>query len=357
MPPPGAGPDAGPTTLLAAARGAGCGCKLPPDILARALAALPPVPLGPDVLVGHAGMDDAAVHRISDDVAVVASIDFFTPVVEDPGLFGEIAATNALSDLYAMGATPLLALAVVMWPRDGDPEALGAVMTGGARVAAEHGCPVLGGHSIDDAEPKYGLSVLGTVHPDAVMTNAAGRPGDRLVLTKPLGVGVAIAAARAGDDAAFAGAVASMLRSNREASAAARSAGVRCATDVTGFGLLGHLREVAAASGVGAWIDPDRVPLLEGVRALAGDGHHTGGGDRNRAALADAVTWDPGVPEPLRTLLSDPQTSGGLLLAVPEGRGDDLILALTAADAGAHEVGVLHAGAPGRIAVGGPRPA
>ena len=355
MPPAEPGP--GPTALLAAARGAGCGCKLPPDLLARALAALPPVPLGPDVLVGHRGMDDAAVHRLSDDLAVVASVDFFTPVVEDPGLFGEIAATNALSDLYAMGAAPLMALAVVMWPRDGDPEALGEVMAGGARVAAAHGCPVLGGHSIDDPEPKYGLSVLGTAHPDRLMTNGAGRPGDLLVLTKPLGVGVAIAAARAGDDAAFPAAVATMLRSNREAAAAALAAGVRCATDVTGFGLLGHLREVAASSRLAAWVDPERVPLLDGARALADAGHHTGGGDRNRAALAGAVEWDAGVPEPLRVLLTDPQTSGGLLLAVPEARRDDLVLALTAAGAGAHDVGALHAGAPGRIAVGGPRPA
>jgi selenide,water dikinase len=351
------GPGEGQAALLAAARGAGCGCKLPPDLLGRALAALPPLPPHPDVLVGHAAMDDAAVHRLSDDMAVVASVDFFTPVVEDPGLFGEIAATNALSDLYAMGATPLMALALVMWPRDGDAAALGAVMAGGARVAAAHGCPVLGGHSIDDPEPKYGLSVLGTDHPDGLMTNGAGRAGDRLVLTKPLGVGVAIAAARAGDDAAFPSAVASMLRSNREAAAAARSVGVRCATDVTGFGLLGHLREVAAASGLAAWVDPAGVPLLDGVRALADAGHHTGGGGRNRAALAGSVDWDPGVGEPLRTVLTDPQTSGGLLLAVPETRRDDLVLALTAADAAAHEVGVLHAGAPGRIAVGGPRPA
>jgi selenide,water dikinase len=350
------GPGPAPT-VLAAARGAGCGCKLPPDLLARALAALPALPPHPDVLVGHAGMDDAAVHRIADDLAVVASVDFFTPVVEDPGLFGEIAATNALSDLYAMGATPLLALAVVMWPRDGDAGALGAVMAGGARVALAHGCPVLGGHSIDDPEPKYGLSVLGTVHPDRVMTNDAGRPGDRLVLTKPLGVGVAIAAARSGDDAAFPAAVASMLRSNRDAAAAALAAGVRCATDVTGFGLLGHLREVAAASGLAAWVDPDRVPMLEGARDLADAGHHTGGGDRNRAALEEDVAWDPSVPEALRTLLTDPQTSGGLLLAVPEARRDDLVLALTASGAGAVEVGALHAGTPGGIAVGGPRPA
>jgi selenide,water dikinase len=350
------GPGASPAALLTSARGAGCGCKLPPDLLARALAWLPAPPDDPDVLVGHTGMDDAAVHRLSDDLAVVASVDFFTPVVEDPGLFGEIAATNALSDLYAMGATPLLALAVVLYPRDGDPGALGALMAGGARVAAAHGCPVLGGHTIDDPEPKYGLSVLGTAHPDRLMTNDAARAGDRLVLTKRLGVGVAVAAARAGEDAALAGAVASMLRSNREASTAALAAGVRCATDVTGFGLLGHLREVAAASALAAWVDAERAPLLEGVRALAEAGHHTGGGDRNRAALAGSVSFDGAVPEALRTLLTDPQTSGGLLLAVPPAGLEGLVLALTAAGVDAHEVGALHAGEPGRIAVGGPGP-
>lgn len=350
-------PGASPTALLASARGAGCGCKLAPDVLSRALEWLPAPPDDPDVLVGHAGMDDAAVHRLSDDLAVVASVDFFTAVVDDPELFGEIAATNALSDLYAMGATPLLALALVCYPRDADPAGLGAIMRGGARVAAEHGCPVLGGHTIDDPEPKYGLSVLGTAHPDRLMTNDAGRARDRLVLTKPLGVGIAVSAARAGSDGALVAAIASMRRSNRGASGAALAAGVRCATDVTGFGLLGHLREVAAASGLGAWIDPERVPVLDGVLELSAAGHATGGGGRNRTALEGAVAIDGAVPAELVGVLVDPQTSGGLLLAVPPGRLGGLMDGLHAAGAGAHEVGVLHAGDPGRIAVGGPRPA
>jgi selenide,water dikinase len=339
-------------SLTSMARGAGCGCKLSPGLLAQALAHLPAPPDDPDILVGHAGMDDAAVHRLSDDLAVVASVDFFTPMVDDPDVFGAIAATNALSDLYAMGAEPLLALAVACFPRDGDPDVLGAVMRGGARVAAEHGCPVLGGHTVDDPEPKYGLSVLGTAHPDRLMTNAAGRPGDRLLLTKDLGVGIAVTAARDGDPSALPAAVASMLASNREASAAAVAHGVRCATDVTGFGLLGHLREVASASGLAARIDPDRVVALPGVMALARAGHVPGGGGRNRDFLAGWLDLDPSLPEEMLALLTDPQTSGGLLIAVAAERVDALARALRRSGARAWEVGALVAGAPGRIAVG-----
>lgn len=344
--------------LTAMARGAGCGCKLSPALLAQALAHMPAPPADPGILVGHERMDDAAVYRLSDDVAVVASVDFFTPMVDDPATFGAIAATNALSDLYAMGAEPLLALAVACFPRDGDPDVLGAVMRGGARVAADHGCPVLGGHTVDDPEPKYGLSVIGTAHPARLMTNAAGRPGDRLVLTKDLGVGIAVTAARAGDPSALAAAVASMLASNREASAVALAHGVRCATDVTGFGLLGHLHEVAEASGLTARIDPASLPALPGVPALAAAGHLPGGAARNRdhflARWADPA---PGITSGEVALLTDPQTSGGLLLAVDPAGHAALVAALRAAGARAHTVGTLEAGPPGRIAVGGRRAA
>ena len=338
--------------LTAMARGAGCGCKLSPDLLARALAHLPALPDSPDILVGHEGMDDAAVHRVADDLAVVASIDFFTPMVDDPEVFGAIAATNALSDLYAMGAEPLFALAVACFPRDGDPEVLGAVMRAGARVAAEHGCPVLGGHSVDDPEPKYGLSVLGTAHPDRLMTNAAGRAGDRLLLTKDLGVGIAVTAARDGDPSALGAAVASMLRSNRDAARVALAHGVRCATDVTGFGLLGHLHEMAAAGGLAARVDPGAVVALPGVPELAAAGHLPGGAARNRAHYARWADPAAGVPDGLMDLLSDPQTSGGLLLAVAEERADALAAALVGAGARAHPVGRLEPGAPGRVAIG-----
>jgi selenide,water dikinase len=335
------------------ARGAGCGCKLSPGLLARALAHLPAPLVNPDIIVGHASMDDAAVYRLSDDLAVVASVDFFTPMVDDPEVFGAIAATNALSDLYAMGAEPLLALAVACYPREGDPDALGAIMSGGARVAAEHGCPVLGGHTVDDPEPKYGLSVLGTVHPDRLMTNAGGRPGDRLLLTKDLGVGVAVTAARAGDASALPGAVESMLTSNRAAAGVALAHGVRCATDVTGFGLLGHLRELAFASGLSARVDAAGVGVLAGAMELAEAGHLPGGALRNREFLEPWVEFERSVPEAMAALLNDPQTSGGLLMAVaPEGAAA-LADALVGAGAAAHDVGVLLAGDPGRIAVVG----
>lgn len=338
--------------LTAMARGAGCGCKLAPDVLARALAHLPALPVDPRVLVGHEGMDDAAVYRLSDDLAVVASVDFFTPMVDDPGTFGAIAATNALSDLYAMGATPTFALAVACFPREGDPATLGAIMAGGAGVAAEHGCPVLGGHTIDDPEPKYGLAVLGTAHPDALMTNAAGRAGDLLVLTKAIGVGVAITAARDGDDSALGAAVDSMLASNRAAAGVARAHGVRCATDVTGFGLLGHAREVAAAGGLQAWIDPGAVAWIPGVPGLAQRGHLSGGGRRNRAAVASSLDVGEGVADGVIDLLCDPQTSGGLLLGVAPAGLDALRAGLTAAGARADVVGALREGTAGRVAVG-----
>ncbi len=333
------------------ARGAGCGCKLAPGLLAEALARMPGLPEDPDLLVGHAGLDDAAVYRVRDDLALVASVDFFTPMVDEPEVFGAIAATNALSDLYAMGATPLMALAVACFPKDVGPAVLGAVMRGGAETAAAHGCPVLGGHTVDDPEPKYGLSVLGTAHPDRLLTNAAGRPGDVLVLTKPLGVGIAIAAAVGGDDSARPAAVESMLASNRPASEAALAHGVRCATDVTGFGLLGHLREMAAASGLEAVVDAGRVPALPGALELAACGHAPGGARRNRDFLTAWVDVDAAVPDPVRTLLVDPQTSGGLLLAVAPSERDGLLGALWAAGAGASEVGVLRDGPPGRIRV------
>lgn len=314
---------------------------------------MPPLPADPDILVGHAGMDDAAVHRLNDDLAVVASVDFFTPMVDDPATFGAIAATNALSDLYAMGAEPLLALAVACYPRDADPDVLGAIMNGGARVAAEHGCPVLGGHSVDDPEPKYGLSVLGTVHPDRLMVNSAGRAGDRLLLTKDLGVGIAVTAARAGDASALPTAVASMLESNRESSRVALAHGIRCATDVTGFGLLGHLREMAFASGLSARVDVGGVGLLAGVMGLAEGGHLPGGARRNLEFLESWVAFDPSLPAAVRAVLADPQTSGGLLIAVAPGGVDALAAALAGVGAKAHQIGSLVAGAPGRIAVGG----
>jgi selenide,water dikinase len=338
----------GHVALTEMARGAGCGCKLAPGLLAQALGTLPAPPADPDILVGNGSLDDAAVYRLSDERAVVATVDFFTPVVDDPAVFGAIAATNAISDLYAMGATPLMALAVAAFPKEAPPEWLAEVLRGGAETALAHGCPVLGGHTIDDPEPKYGLCAIGLAHPDRLMTNDAGRAGDVLILTKPLGVGVAVRAARSGEPAALDAAIAAMLASNGPGSAAALRHGVRAATDVTGFGLLGHLRELAAASGTSAELDAGALPLLPGALELAEAGHETGGAGRNRAFVGPFADVDPAVPAALLALLFDPQTSGGLLLAVPPDRLDGLRADLP----GAAVIGRLADGPAGRIRVG-----
>ncbi|MGI9539933.1 MAG: selenide, water dikinase SelD [Miltoncostaeaceae bacterium] len=329
------------------ARGAGCGCKLDPGLLLGALAAVPPPPSDPRLLVGNQDLDDAAVYRLDDDTAIVATADFFTPVVDDPETFGAIAATNALSDLYAMGASPIMALALVAYPADGDQGTLGRIMAGGARVAAAAGCPVVGGHSIDDPEPKYGLCAIGTASPDRLLRNDRGRPGDLLLLTKPLGVGIVVAAHRAGAIAPIDLAVEAMLRSNAAASCAALEAGAVCATDVTGNGLLGHLREIAAASRCAARLEASAAPALPGVASLAADGHGTGGGRRNLAFLGDHLDIDAGVEEHVIALLVDPQTSGGLLIAAPT----DVAAQVCRNGVDAVVIGSLTAGEPGRVTV------
>ena len=314
---------------------------------------LMPLVADPDALVGFDRADDAAVYRVRDDLAVVASVDFFTPIVDDPATFGAIAATNALSDLHAMGASPIFALGLAAFPEDASTDALAAVMRGAADAAMADGCPVLGGHTIFDPEPKYGLAVIGTAHPDRILGNASGRAGDVLVLTKALGVGVIVSAQKAGrcDPVAMEAALASMLRSNRLGAEAALAAGVVCATDVTGFGLIGHLSELAAASGLAAELSADAVPLLPGSRALAAAGVTTGGARRNRAFAPGLVAVDVDVPIEVEDLLHDPQTSGGLLLAVPPGRAARLRDALCDRGVPHWEIGRLAAGSPGRVAV------
>ncbi len=285
----------------------------------------------PRILVDASTRDDAAVYRLAPDRALVATVDFFTPIVDDAYDFGRIAAANAFSDVYAMGATPLLALNLVGWPRGKLPlDMLGDVLRGGQDVAREAGAFVLGGHSVDDPEPKYGMVAIGEVHPDRIVTLAAARPGDVLVLTKRIGTGVLTTALKrdlltAGD---LAPAVASMTTLNAGAARAMLSVGVHAATDVTGFGLLGHLHNMLEASGVAAEIDAAAVPLFPGAAELAARGAVPGGTQRNREALAAHVTFAPGVPEATRVLLCDAQTSGGLLLAVPADRVDALIAAL-----------------------------
>ncbi len=306
--------------LTSLSHGAGCGCKLPPDALRPLVAALPQ-PTDPRVLVGHATSDDAAVLQLRDDLAIVQTMDFFTPIVDDPYDFGRIAATNALSDVYAMGAQPLCALNLVAFPLEAlGGDVLAEILRGGHDAVVAAGASVVGGHSIDDPEPKYGLAVTGTVHPAEVLTNAGGRPGDRLVLTKPLGAGVVATALKRGlaEPGVVAAAIEVMTTLNAEGAAHARAAGARALTDVTGFGLLGHLHELALASGCAAEVAAAAVPAIGGVHELLAGGEAVAGGTRRNRAHADGfTTWDDGVPEELRTLCCDAMTSGGLLAAVP----------------------------------------
>jgi selenide,water dikinase len=287
------------------------------------------------------------VYRLRDDLALVHTVDFFTPIVDDPFDFGRIAATNALSDIYAMGATPVSALNLVAFSlNDLGEDVLLEILRGGAAVAAEAGVAVLGGHSIEDAEPKFGMAVTGIVHPDEVLTNAGGVAGDTLVLTKPLGAGAVSTALKRGvADAPLAEAVRVMTTLNRDASIAARAAGAHGLTDVTGFGLLGHLHELAAASGVAAVLDANAVPAIEGVLSLLEDPDEravAGGTRRNRAYASEFSSFGDGVSSARRWLVCDAMTSGGLLAAVPAGAADQVPGAV---------VGRLVEGAPGTISV------
>ena len=307
------------------------------------------------MLVDASGRDDAAVVRIADDRALILTTDFFTPIVDDPYAFGQIAAANALSDVYAMGGRPLWCLNLVGWPRGKLPlEALGDMLRGGADMVARAGARILGGHSIDDPEPKYGLMVVGEVHPDHMTTNAAAAAGDRLVLTKPLGTGIVATAIKKGaaPPDAIRAAIDAMTALNDGAAAAASFAGVRAATDVTGFGLLGHLGQMLLASGVAAEIWAGAVPWLVGARRLAEEGHIPGGSRRNLASTSEATAWDPGIDDIERLMLADAQTSGGLLLAV---RPDKLPLLLTSLAShgtlAAAEIGAVGSGPPGSIRV------
>jgi selenide, water dikinase len=299
----------------------------------------------PDVLVGLETGDDAAVYRLRSDLALVVTTDFFTPIVDDAYTFGAIAAANALSDIYAMAAEPLMAVNLVAFPIKELPgRILAEILRGGADKVREAGIEILGGHSIDDHEPKYGLAVIGTVHPEKVVRNRGGRAGDRLVLTKPLGTGIISTALKHGVAPADAerAAVDSMLRLNREAAMVMRGMDVHAATDVTGFGLLGHLHELALGSGVSAEVRASAVPAIDGVLdALASaEPPIAGGTRRNRDWVEPNVDWDGDVPEQLRWLLCDAMTSGGLLVAAPEG-----------SDLPGAEIGRVVDGEPGRIRV------
>jgi selenide, water dikinase len=311
--------------LSALSHGAGCGCKLPAAELLPIVDGLPAVG-DPRVLVGPATADDAAVFALSADLALVQTVDFFTPLVDDPYDFGRIAAANAISDVYAMGGTPLTALNIVAFPLERlGPEMLRAVLAGGLSVADEAGCAIVGGHSIDDAEPKYGLAVTGTVDPRRMLTNAGARPGDVLVLTKPLGAGAISTAHKRGIATAgqLAEAIEVMSSLNAGAGRAALEARARAATDVTGFGLLGHLHSLARHSGVAAVLDADAIPFIEGAPELLEQEQALSGGTRRNLGYAEGFTeFGPGVAQWRRWLACDATTSGGLLVALAPERAE-----------------------------------
>lgn len=305
-------------------------------------------------LVDASTGDDAAVYLLEPGRALVVTTDFFTPIVDDPRAFGQIAAANALSDLYAMGARPLFALNLLAFPRKHLEEgSLEKIIQGGAEKAREAGIAILGGHSIDDQEPKYGLVAVGEVDPEAMVTNAGAEPGDVLVLTKALGTGIIATAIKEGKapEATVRKAVESMAALNRGAAEAMLRVGVRAGTDVTGYGLLGHLRQMLRASGVGARVRARDVPLLPGALDLAENARFPGGSLRNLADVKGDVRFPKDLPEARRLLLADAQTSGGIVMAVPPARVKELLAALEGAAPLAAVIGEIQEGPPGRIQV------
>ena len=338
-----------PFRLTERARAAGCAAKLGPADLSRILRSLPPV-THPDLLVGTSTADDAGVVRIAPDLALVQTVDFFTPIVDDPFQFGAVAAANALSDVYAMGGEPRTALNIACFPDKDVPfEILGEILRGGLAKADEAGVLVVGGHTIIDEEIKFGMAVTGFVHPDRIWRNVGARPGDALLLTKPLGTGIVTTAAKRGGGAAEAttAAVTSMMTLNATAARVLRAFEIHACTDVTGFGLLGHGFEMAHGSGVCLELSAADLPARPGVGALITAGHLTGGCRRNRAWLADKVEVAGGVPDQVAELAWDPQTSGGLLAAVPAGEAGRIADALASAGVKAASIGRVVARADG----------
>jgi selenide,water dikinase len=342
--------------LTSLAHGGGCGCKLAPGVLGQILATMPAAGPFANLMVGAETSDDAAVWRLNDEQALVATTDFFMPVVDDPFDFGRIAATNALSDVYAMGATPIFALAIVGMPVDRLPiETIQAILAGGAQVCAAAGVPIAGGHSIDSVEPIYGLVALGLVHPDRVLTNRAARAGDLLILTKALGVGVLSAAFKQErmPPGGYEALIATTTQLNAVGAALGAVPGVHAVTDVTGFGLIGHMLEMCRGAGLAADLDAGAPALLEGVEALARAGVRTGAATRNWSSYGEAVRLPAGLPDWRRDILCDPQTSGGLLIAVDPAAAEAVLAQVRQAGfAAARIVGRLTPGAP-RVRVTG----
>ena len=337
--------------LTSFSHGGGCGCKIAPGVLAEILGKSRGFPVPKELLVGIETADDAAVYKLNDEQALIATTDFFMPIVDDPFDFGRIAATNAISDVYAMGGTPIMALALVGMPVNKLPlETIGQIIRGGESVCAEAGIPIAGGHTIDSVEPIYGLVVMGLVHPSKVKRNADAKAGDVLVLGKPLGVGVLSAALKkdALGPEGYAAMIANTTKLNKPGRLLAEMPGVHALTDVTGFGLLGHLLELARGAQLSATLEMDKVPLLPGVLQLAQDGFFTGASGRNWDAYGKDVELGDAITPAQRALLTDPQTSGGLLVSCAPESVDE-VLALFARE------GFGDAAVIGRMAEGAAR--
>lgn len=337
-----------PIRLTSLSHGGGCGCKISPGVLASLLKNMPAAAPFPNLLVGNDTSDDAAVYRINDHQAIVATTDFFMPIIDDPYDFGRIAAANALSDIYAMGGKPLMALALVGMPINVLPhDTISRILEGGAAVCAQAGIPVAGGHSIDSVEPIYGLAAIGMVHPDFITRNQAAKVGDVLILSKPLGVGVLSAALKKDqlDATGYAALIDTTTRLNSPGADIAHIPGVHAMTDVTGFGLLGHALELCRGAGIGAQITYAGLPWLAGVGNYVEKGIFTGASARNWASYGNDTTLQSGLPKNAQTLLTDPQTSGGLLISCAPQAADQ-VLALLEDD------GFTHACIIGRTVAG-----
>jgi selenide,water dikinase len=336
--------------LTSLSHGGGCGCKIAPGVLSEILKGTARLPVPPQLLVGIETADDAAVYQLNDEQALIATTDFFMPIVDDPFDFGRIAATNAISDVYAMGGTPILALALVGMPISVLGTAtIGRILEGGESVCRAAGIPIAGGHTIDSVEAIYGLVALGLVHPKRVKRNADARPGDVLVLGKPLGVGVLSAALKKDklDAAGYAAMIANTTKLNKPGKALSELAGVHALTDVTGFGLLGHLLEICRGAGLTAQLNMAQVPLLPGVEQLAHDGYFTGASGRNWDAYGKDVQLSPSITQAQHMLLTDPQTSGGLLVSCDRSSVDEVLALFRREGFGeAAVIGEMVAGAP-----------
>ena len=339
-----------PLKLTSFSHGGGCGCKIAPGVLADILKQTKGFPVPPQLMVGIETSDDAAVYKLNDEQALIATTDFFMPIVDDPFDFGRIAATNAISDVYAMGGTPIMALALVGMPIDKLPvETIGKILAGGESICAEADIPIAGGHTIDSVEPIYGLVVMGLIHPSKVKRNSEAQAGDVLILGKPLGVGILSAALKKGalNADGYASMIASTTRLNTPGKELSAIGGVHAITDVTGFGLLGHAREMALGSQLRVNIESSRVPFLPQAEALAAQGFITGASNRNWAGYGKDVILAAGIDETRRALLCDPQTSGGLLVACSAESASQVLQTF-------HQLGFMQATDIGSLAQGSP---